>query len=468
MNIKFKKHEPAKKSLCLCGSGEKFKNCCFGIHRSFLERSTSKIVDLINDDKLKEALCMTRGYITFYTLCHKTNTEPFLKSTNEEISNLLEIDIKALDCLVNLLFECYKKKGQVERFENVCEHLRRNILDHRWQKRVTYYQVLSKLEANSWSYSIGEKEVTKFSPIGEELDPEIIQLFLHFKSDQLPLMKRVNIYKHLISRLEDKGQILQYRIAIAISYLCVCDEETALKLVSEAMNKYIEEDSDSLYSKFIYAKCLSLRGDLSKNGNLKHLACEKFEEILKYKDLTDICVSEVWSEIASCLFHLAKFDEAIKSYQRAYEFSGREVIKVFVALCLVEKLDKQALIVLNSVDSSALNKSEFFDFAVNYAYIATKFENKVAIQFSLELLKSNIYSEPFFEQRKLKLICELNELLVTGKYSKKQYLLEMIKKLSKYLLLQPNIAGIGIDINQMIKDKKLTNNSMCRKSGPCK
>ncbi len=132
----------------------------------------------------------------------------------------------------------------------------------------------------------------------------------------------------------------------------------------------------------------------------------------------------------------------------------KEVIKVFVALCMVDKSDKQALAVLDLVDSSSLNKSEFFDFAVNYAYAATKFESKVAIQSSLELLKSAVCAEPVFEQHRLKLICELNELLVTGKYSKKQYLLDMLKKLSRYLLIQPNVAGIGLDINQMLKDKK--------------
>ncbi|TOF29714.1 hypothetical protein CGJ24_24310, partial [Vibrio parahaemolyticus] len=127
----------------------------------------------------------------------------------------------------------------------------------------------------NWSQSIGEKEVTKFEPIWEETDPEIIQIYLHFKSEQLPLMERVKLYEYLISLLEDKGHILQYRMAIAISYLCVCDEETALKLVSEAMEEYVEEESNSLYSKLIYARCLSLCGDLSRNGKLKRLAHNK-------------------------------------------------------------------------------------------------------------------------------------------------------------------------------------------------
>lgn len=453
MSTKLKKYEPPKKSLCLCGSGEKFKHCCFGSHLVNSGRSSSKIIDLINEGELIEALRATREYITFYTLCHKTNTEPFIKSNNKGVSYLLNIDIKALDELVDLLLECYRKLGQVERFENVCEHLRRNILDPRWQKRVTYYQVLSKLDGN-WSQSIGEKEVTKFEPIWEETDPEIIQIYLHFKSEQLSLMERVKLYEYLISLLEDKGHILQYRMAIAISYLCVCDEETALKLISEAMEEYVEEESNSLYNKLIYARCLSLRGDLSRNGKLKRLAHNKFEEILKCKDLSDFGASEVWCEMASCLFHLAKFDEAISSYQRAYEISGKEVIKVFVALCMADKSDKEALTVLASVDSSSLNKSEFFDFAVNYAYAATKFESRTAIQSSLELLKSAVCSEPVFEQRRLKSICELNELLVTGKYSKKQYLLDMLKNLSKYLVIQPNVAGIGLNINQMFEDQK--------------
>ncbi|WP_180796537.1 SEC-C metal-binding domain-containing protein, partial [Vibrio parahaemolyticus] len=74
MSTKLKKYEPPKKSLCLCGSGEKFKHCCFGSHLVISGRSSSKIIDLINEGELIEALRSTREYITFYTLCHKTNT----------------------------------------------------------------------------------------------------------------------------------------------------------------------------------------------------------------------------------------------------------------------------------------------------------------------------------------------------------------------------------------------------------
>jgi lipopolysaccharide biosynthesis regulator YciM len=68
------------------------------------------------------------------------------------IEYLLDIDIKALGEIVSILFECYKKLARTHEFENVCERLRVNIKDARWQRRMTYYQIISKLN-NNWPNS---------------------------------------------------------------------------------------------------------------------------------------------------------------------------------------------------------------------------------------------------------------------------------------------------------------------------
>lgn len=450
MSNQIKKYEPPKKSLCLCGSGEKFKHCCYGNHHVIAGRSSSELIDLINKGDISKAIKATREKITCYTICHKTNTEPYIQYNNQGVINLLDIDIKALSYLVELLLDCYRKLNVVEEFESVCERLRRNILDPRWQKKVTYYQVLSKVAGN-WSQRVGEKEVTKFEPISEEKDTEIIELYLHFMSEKLPLKEKIHLYEYLISLLTDKGHILQYRMAIAISYLYVCDEDSALQLITQAKDEYVEADDDPIYSKVIYARCTSLLGDLRKDGKLKKQAYYQFAKLLETGDLTDVGKSEILGAMANCLFHLSEFDAAINTYQHAYELSGKEVIKVFIALCFTEKSDKEALSILDSVNYSELEKSDFFDFSVNYAYTATKFENKLAIVASLKLLKMVVCSEPVFEQRRLELICELNEVLVTGKYSKKQYLLDMLRGLSKYLMFQPNFAGIGLNLNKVFE-----------------
>jgi tetratricopeptide (TPR) repeat protein len=273
--------------------------------------------------------------------------------------------------------------------------------------------------------------------------------------NKLSFKKRIELLEHLVSLLIDKGHLLQYRMAIAINYLYIGDYESAEKIASHAKDKFIESEDDSIYTKFMYAKCLSILADLRKSGSLKKESYFLLSKITANSDLTDEGRSRVLHEMADCLFHLSEFDAAIKTYEMAYKLSNNEINKVFIALCLADKSDNASLDLLNSINSESLDESEFFDYAVNYAYSATKFQNKMAIQKSLDLLKQVTAGEPIFEKKKLELICELTEILTTGQYSRKQYVLDILKGLSKYFILQPNIAGIGLDINRILTGEKV-------------
>lgn len=134
-----KLHEPSLKSPCLCGSGVKFKKCC----ASFYETSErEEPFDKFNKGDYKDALRSCRLYITWYILCHRAHTVPFLESGSKESEELLEIDIKALASLVDLLRQCYEYTGKHKAFRQALSELRGAISDARWHSFIDYQRVL--------------------------------------------------------------------------------------------------------------------------------------------------------------------------------------------------------------------------------------------------------------------------------------------------------------------------------------
>ena len=69
------KYEPQLKESCLCGSGINFKNCCKNKYNS-----NSKAFQYYNNGQYKQALARCRHHITWYILCHRAHTIPFLLS----------------------------------------------------------------------------------------------------------------------------------------------------------------------------------------------------------------------------------------------------------------------------------------------------------------------------------------------------------------------------------------------------
>ena len=96
--------EPGHKHPCLCGSGKRFKRCCLGKYSS---RAQNDAFKEFNNGNYKNALEHCRHHITWYLLCHRAHTIPFLSSGMPEAEELLRIDILAMADLVDLLHLCY-------------------------------------------------------------------------------------------------------------------------------------------------------------------------------------------------------------------------------------------------------------------------------------------------------------------------------------------------------------------------
>src|SRR5690606_6287905 len=119
--------------------------------------------------------------------------------------------------------------------------------------------------------------------LDDENDADIIQLYLHFYSDDLPFKRSLDILDRLISIIEKPSEKLQYTVVKAIKYLCIGDESESEKLMEQAINEYELTDwsSDNSYGHMQHARAISLLADLQNSAKLKLQSIQEFESLLE-------------------------------------------------------------------------------------------------------------------------------------------------------------------------------------------
>ncbi|HGM5593940.1 TPA: SEC-C metal-binding domain-containing protein [Serratia marcescens] len=459
MTLKRVRYKPNLNAPCLCGSGVKFKRCCMGNNDAHCVTMIDSARELLLNKDYKGALKLVRLGITNYSILHKTNTEPYIFSDNEAVLRLLSIDIKALSELVESLLDCYRGLHDYSSFECDLERLRNNISDARWQKKITYFQILASL-GEHWSEKIGKREVKKLLPIDEENDVEIIQLYLHFCSYDLSFKKNIDILDRLLSLIEKPREKLQYSVVKGIKYLSIGDTEESQKIIEEAIKDYESTDwaNDSCYGLVQHARAISLLGDLKRSVELKALSVKEFISLLDNHKWTDSGVADIHAEIGRSLFHIRKFDEAIEHYEKSLLIADSNLVRIYLSQVKMDLNDKTAIDLIKKVEIniSKLSESELIDFIFTYASISISFNDKEMIEKSLNYLMSSPSLEFIFEKQKNEIITQITNLYVSGNLKTQNSVLTKLKNLlsrtSRYLILQPNIAGLGININNIVQD----------------
>lgn len=458
-SLKRVRYKPNLNTPCLCGSGMKFKRCCQGDNDAHCEIMIKSARDMMLKNDFKGALKLVRLGITNYSILHKTNTAPYIPSQNESIAWLLEIDIKALSELVESLLDCYRGLHDYNSFECDLERLRNNISDIRWQKKITYFQILASL-GEHWPEKVGKRQVKKLLPIDQENDVEIIQLYLHFCSDELSFKKNIDILDRLISLIKKPSEKLQYSVVKVIKYLSIGDTEESQKLIEDALRNYESTgwSNDDCYGLMQHARTISLLGDLKKSADLKKAAINEYTSLINNHQWTDLGLAELYAQIGKSLFHIGKFNEAIEQYEKSLHITDSDLVKIYLSQVKLDLKDENAIEIIKLVEINASNlpTSEFIDFIFTYASIGISFNNKEMINKSIKYLSNSPPLEPIFEKQKTEIITQITNLYTNEDFETKNTLLTKIKsflsKTSRYLILQPNIAGLGININNIFQD----------------
>ena len=444
------KYEPRRNEPCLCGSGIKFKRCCLEAYSS---QDRKRVFEYYNKGLYDKALIACRHHLTWYILCHRAHTIPFLASNTKASEKMLQVDIEALADTVDLLRYCYHQAGQSDNFPLVLSQLEGAVDDPRWTEKVIYLRSLwwlaDKGDRNASLRIISEVKIASCN------DPEILTLYLDVCHHNLGFKQRIEIIDRIITNTNKEPYKLQYSVLKGITYCLINDIEEGCQIIQGGIDNYraLDAKKKTRYADFQFAHALHNLGDFTENNSLLRDALEHLEILFDRADKSTYN-SEYFADLAKslgdCMASLQKHSEAIEYYRTSLRYSDSELTKAFLARSYVNSSDQDsARKLLLSIDATLLDENAYLDYAFSWASLATCFLNKEDINSSIQYIRQAEPSWPLFQQRKDSILIQLLELSHSTPESKRK---GIIGTLNRYLSLNLNFFGLGINFNKIIED----------------
>jgi tetratricopeptide (TPR) repeat protein len=448
--------KPKWSEPCPCASGKKFKDCCwqrlpdFDIGKAYGQA--------IREERFDRALLAARADITQYTIWHKTNTAPVLARGGVALK-LLRIDVNALGTYVGRLSSLYFQLGLWKDWPAVLERLRSNIQHPSWYKKIAYYLAFYHLSPGG-DRGKARQELAKAGPITKnEEDLELLQLYVDLEFDDLPFAARIEILDRILELDDDRENQLQYRGAKAVQYFMIGDAQTAEQQLIDVIGMVQRTEKDEPlegYEKHIHCRLLQLLGSVRHDKQILKSSALEFQALLLEDSWTQQGKADVYREIGNSYRYAEEWDKAESASRDAIALGGSDLDKVHLAECLLyRKQIDSAATEIDTVKRETLPRHEFEDFVFTHAAIAIWSGKTERLTQAKTLLQGLGSAEPIFNDRRLNLLLRVTETLTSGKASPAAKTDSTptggLATASSFFLMQPNIAGIGINFNAIIE-----------------
>ena len=444
------KCEPGRNDLCLCGSGRKFKKCCMD---SYSSEASKVSFELYNKGLYEEALHSCRQHLTWYRLCHQAHTVPFLKSGTKESKELLKIDIEALADITGLLHRCYFHTGQSEDFPSAIERLSDAVDDPRWRNKIRYFHalwwLLDKQDRKASLSVVSEIDIAACE------DPEILTLFVDVSPPEMPFKTKVELLDRIIANTHRASEVLQYTILKGIAYCLINEIPQGCEIMEEAIATYkgIGADEKTPYGAFHLAHGLQIIGEFKGNVTVVRDAITHYITIQQEATDSDYAAAyfaDIEKALGDCYSFLREYDKASQYYQASLGHEDSDLTKVFLARALVNLGDLvQARETLRSIDLSGFNEHAHYDYAISWSILATRSLEEEDLEIAkINLKEAKSFWPIFISKRDSALI----DLLETSPRKTEGRFKSLIRALNRYVSLNPNVFGIGIDFNKIVEE----------------
>lgn len=445
--------KPKLNDLCPCGSGGKYKDCCwnrlpgFDIGKAYTAACKEK--------QFGRALVAARTDITQYTIWHRTNAAPMLRM-GVPIEPLLRIDVNALGEYVDRLSWLYFNTGKWKSWPAAIERLSANIDHERWRKKISYQRAVLHL-APGGSRSKARQELAKLGPITPtEDDIEILQIFIDLELRDASFSERSAFYERLIT-LDDsaEGQI-QYRGCKAIDLLLHGDPKAAKAQLRGLLDEYRCDEGLSAFARQKLYDVQETLGTITDDDALLRQTASELSSVMQDDIWTEHGRSNLYRQIGDCYRCAREWEMAVGAYDAAIALDGSLICRLHLAECfLYQKEIKKAVSQIEAVPIEGLDEPGMMDFIFTYSAISIWSEKIEMLEKAQAWLKELKASEPLFDQRRLNLLVRVTETAAKGtatSEAKADSAPERgIAGASRALMLQPNFFGIGINFNEIIE-----------------
>lgn len=443
-----------RNSACPCRSGKKYKNCCA---KNIDTELKNKAYDYYKKGDYATAEVGFRAFLTQYITWYHEHTVPFYRQQPAKAEGLLIVDIEAVIETIGLIESCLYEQGKKDEIVPFLIRAEDIIKDRR-------YRVLVKLKRaarlaaeglfNETSEILRTIDIKDLSLIRGQ-SKRLVGLYLDFLWYKLPITEALQITDSLSAESLDAAENLDLSCTKALILLVHLDQKTAAKIIDDALAAFKLTKEEDFLELHAQANAYRLKYIIGHDKEYGMKAIRAYEKLFHFlKEWPD---SMAWCEyqIGQLYYDLENYEEALHHLQLSYKINPSSLsVKLDLAKTYAHLGDKtNALNFLDQINKAEIDDNLKVDYLRILAEIAILETNHdAAKEISSELSELKL-SMPIISELRNSIRISLFEMLSTTKPS--QGLLERFRKsISRYLVLQPNFFGIGININEIIKPPK--------------
>jgi len=155
----------------------------------------------------------------------------------------------------------------------------------------------------------------------------------------------------------------------------------------------------------------------------------------------------IYSNLGHSLLSEGNPGEAKDYFIKSLEIDDNEITKVFLGKSWLHLQEfDNAEKILSQINIKNMDEREVYDYAVSWAILALETKRKDLLVMASTLLNDAIPEGPLFRDIKDDLLSEVQRVINGDKGGK------ILKLINRYLNLQPNLFGLGVNINNILED----------------
>jgi len=455
----YRAFQPDPRADCLCGSGLRFAKCCTSRLPGKKLGNTWRAEALAGH--WLAALRHVRADVTQYRIWHESHTVPrHLRLPVYTRAELMRIDIDALSDHVATLMWLHARLGWLGRLPMVLDRLRSAIDDPRWRGKIAYHRGIVAL----WSGNRAQAaiEIEPLEPITSSCeDVDLLQIHIDLHGWRLGLSERIAFFDAIVARTRSLSDKLQYSGARAFELLLAGDEDGARVTFDAAISRGRAAEAENplnVAALIWFCKLLEGRAVLDRDAALFGEIVERLGKLVANKDaLAPNGIAMVHRAIGDANRYGGRYEVAVAAYRTSYALDPDPALQTFEAECSLHLGDlDEAMRLIRAVPVAGLDEPERADHAFTFFYIALARRDAAELREARGLLRAAETPQPYFEQWRLRHLDTAQQALdaLAEELDPPELgpILKAMKAVSRYIQLQPNFIGIGLNINNMIDD----------------
>lgn len=439
-----------KKNPCLCGSGKKYKYCCF----PYINSTETDFKEQMNLQNYKMAYKYKRAMLTKYLVGVKRHTEPFLKNNMSGANGLLKIDIEAISEYIDQLLFVAEKGSLSTDIPSSLSSISHLLINELWTQRINYYIAL--YYSCHGKNELAKQAIANYS-IDDLADVKLMQIYYQLQSENMGIGQSGKLISKIVDTEKAPIIKLKYRFTLALRYFFNNDRLTALELANDVIETLDAPDTDivpnKIYDFFVLSDIYSFFAQMTNDYTHMDKAINYLLKIKDNSELSPEGKAFTRTQIGYNYFILHNYDLAVDFLLDAHSYVITPISMIYLADTYLEKGDEQAARkILYEFSVEDVN-----DDLLDYLKVISKFllkypdyEKFREIHTILKNIDLNVY--PYFNLMIKDFLLQLTELYSDPNIEDHQIRWKWLEILNKSLILQPNVFGFGVNINEIINE----------------